>query len=175
MGNFKEHLLAQFSTVTFVIMVILAVVVALVLIESLDRLLGLIREHSEAVASGRTIDPSESFSITSLSSQFSNLKWITLGAIGGSFLYLYATLVFIVWEGWKTILKQRAALEYANAELEKRISEAKELQDRREAFVSVASHELRTPMTSIMGFSELLLNVKGGVKTYQRGGAKLYH
>ena len=38
------------------------------------------------------------------------------------------------------------------------ITEQIELQERRNAFVSIASHELRTPMTTIMGFSELLLN-----------------
>ncbi len=38
------------------------------------------------------------------------------------------------------------------------ITQEQELQDRRNAFVSIASHELRTPMTTIMGFSELLLN-----------------
>ena len=38
------------------------------------------------------------------------------------------------------------------------ITEQKDLQERRDAFVSIASHELRTPMTTIMGFSELLLD-----------------
>ena len=38
------------------------------------------------------------------------------------------------------------------------VTQERELQDRRDAFVSIASHELRTPMTSIMGFSELMLN-----------------
>jgi PAS domain S-box-containing protein len=38
------------------------------------------------------------------------------------------------------------------------VTQEKELQDRRDSFVSIASHEFRTPMTTIMGFSELLLN-----------------
>ena len=37
------------------------------------------------------------------------------------------------------------------------VTEELDLQRRRDTFVSVASHELRTPMTTIMGFSELLL------------------
>ena len=37
------------------------------------------------------------------------------------------------------------------------ITQERELRERHNAFVSIASHELRTPMTTIMGFSELLL------------------
>lgn len=33
----------------------------------------------------------------------------------------------------------------------------RELEERRNAFISIASHELRTPMTTIVGFSEILL------------------
>lgn len=37
------------------------------------------------------------------------------------------------------------------------ITESKQAELRRNNFVSIASHELRTPMTSVLGFSELLL------------------
>lgn len=37
------------------------------------------------------------------------------------------------------------------------ITTEREVERRRDEFVSVASHELRTPMSTIMGFSELLL------------------
>lgn len=40
------------------------------------------------------------------------------------------------------------------------VSQEREMERRRDAFVSVASHELRTPITTIMGFSELLLRRK---------------
>ena len=156
--RFKNNLLVQFSLVTFVIMVILALIVSFVLVESLDRNLELLTEYDRALAAGETIEPSDPFSIQGLSRQVSNLKWVTLAAIGGSFIYLYATLVYMVWEGWKTIVWQRAKLESTNVELEKSVVAARELQGRREAFVSIASHELRTPMTAIMGFSELLLS-----------------
>ncbi len=121
--GFRDNLLAQFSVVTFVIMVILALVVTIVLIEILNNNLELIRERDVAVAAGEAIDPSEPISIESLSSQVNNLKWITIASIGGSFIYLYATLVYLVWEGWRTIVKQRVELEEANAELEKRVAE----------------------------------------------------
>ena len=38
------------------------------------------------------------------------------------------------------------------------VTQERTLERRRDAFVSIASHELRTPMTGIMGFAELLLN-----------------
>jgi len=44
-----------------------------------------------------------------------------------------------------------------NARLQEEITLGQELEQRRDAFVSIASHELRTPMTTILGFSELLL------------------
>ncbi len=40
------------------------------------------------------------------------------------------------------------------------VTRERELERRRDAFVAVASHELRTPMTTILGFAELLLNRK---------------
>jgi PAS domain S-box-containing protein len=40
------------------------------------------------------------------------------------------------------------------------VTQERELERRRDAFVSLASHELRTPLTTIMGFSELLLRRK---------------
>ena len=123
MANFKSNLLAQFSVVTFVIMVILALVISMVLIETLNRNVGLMKEHNVALLAGETIDPSDPISIISLSKQVGNLKWVILAAIGGSFLYLYATLVGMVWGGWRTIVWQRGQLESTNAKLERRVAE----------------------------------------------------
>ena len=123
MFKFKNNLLAQFSVVTFVIMVIMALVISVVLIETLNRNVDLMKEHEAALVAGETIRPSDPISITSLSRQVSNLKWITLAGIGGSFTYLYATLVGMVWEGWRTIVRQQSQLRSANAELERRVAE----------------------------------------------------
>ena len=48
------------------------------------------------------------------------------------------------------------------------VTQERGLRERRDAFVSIASHELRTPMTSIMGFSELLLNNADASETSRR-------
>ena len=55
------------------------------------------------------------------------------------------------------------------------VTEARQLQDRRDTFVSIASHELRTPMTTIMGFSELLLNNKDAPESSRRGWLERVH
>ena len=123
MKNFKDNLLVQFSVVAFVIMVILAMIVAFVLIAALNRNIELTRDHLVALESGEAIGPDDPLSLEALTNQVDNLKWVTLAAIGGSFLYLYATLVYLVWEGWKTIVRQRVELETANAELEDRVAE----------------------------------------------------
>ena len=131
MRPFKDNLLAQFSVVTFVIMAMLALLVSFVLIKALDRDIDLLIQHRETIQAGKTIQDTDPFSIPNLQSRAGNLKWITLGAVGGSFLYLYATLVYLVWEGWRTILRQRASLESTNAQLESRVAER--VQDLREA------------------------------------------
>ena len=93
------------------------------LIEILNRNVDLLEDHSQALTAGESIDDADPYSIASLSKQVSNLKWIVTGAIGGSFVYLYATLVYMVWEGWRTITSQRIMLESANAELETRVAD----------------------------------------------------
>ena len=55
------------------------------------------------------------------------------------------------------------------------VTEARQLQDRRDTFVSIASHELRTPMTTIMGFSELLLNNKDAPESSRRDWLERVH
>ncbi|MBI4201538.1 MAG: GAF domain-containing protein [Chloroflexi bacterium] len=45
------------------------------------------------------------------------------------------------------------------------ITQERDLQRRRDEFVAIASHELRTPMTTILGFSELLLSREPPLET----------
>jgi hypothetical protein len=49
-------------------------------------------------------------------------KWV-FGSVGIGFLALYGSLVSIVWRGWKTITRQRGQLESINGELEKKVDE----------------------------------------------------
>ncbi|MEE8517778.1 MAG: ATP-binding protein, partial [Dehalococcoidia bacterium] len=48
------------------------------------------------------------------------------------------------------------------------VTDEREIQRRRDTFVSVASHELRTPMTTVMGFTELLMSRNVSVERRER-------
>ncbi len=111
------------------------------------------------------------------------LAWVNRPAAGGEVIYL--TLVELPYHdragqitglihlvndvsesGW---LKQRLAqqrnellllsdaLARQNVELEAAISELKQLDELKSRFISVAGHELRTPITSISGYIEVIL------------------
>lgn len=54
------------------------------------------------------------------------------------------------------------------------VSRERELERRRDAFVATASHELRTPMTTIMGYSELFLTRKVPEAVQKEGLQRIY-
>ena len=59
------------------------------------------------------------------------------------------------------LTRQNLELAAANAEL-------KQLDEMKSMFVSVAAHELRTPVTSISGFVEVLLDAEFGSLTNEQ-------
>jgi len=88
-------------------------------------------------------------------------------------VFLYLTLLIIVWGASKTIRNQSRELESYAKTLEQKISErteklkestdrqleqAEELSKIKDEFIFIASHELRSPVTTIVGNSEILIN-----------------
>ncbi|HEV8638360.1 MAG TPA: HAMP domain-containing sensor histidine kinase, partial [Chloroflexota bacterium] len=68
-------------------------------------------------------------------------------------------------------ITQRQTAEAENARLAEEAARAaalEELNRLKSEFISIASHELRTPMTTIMGFSELLLDHETPAETRER-------
>ena len=68
-------------------------------------------------------------------------------------------------EEFVTRLADRAAIAIENARLYKEVIDAKNATDE---FVSVASHEIKTPMTSILGYADMLTRGMAGPITQQQ-------
>lgn len=61
------------------------------------------------------------------------------------------------------VRERTAALTDANAALRREVAERKRAEEARDEFLSVAAHELKTPLTSLRGFAELLsMQLEGG-------------
>ena len=121
MRPIRENLLVQFSVVSFVTLAVLAVVTSTLIGTRLSGIVRLLEDHDATMSAGIEIKATDPFSIPNLNRDIFNLRWVTYSAVGGSFLVLYGSLVFIVRRVWKTIVKQRELLESANIELERKI------------------------------------------------------
>jgi hypothetical protein len=92
-------------------MVALAVVVSVILSTGLSRNVELLADHGAAMMAGTMIKEEYAFSIPSLQRDVADLRWITIGAVGGGFAIVYASLVMIVWKGSLTIRRQQVVIE----------------------------------------------------------------
>ena len=119
----KDNLVVQFSVVSFVVMVLIAVAIAFILTTRLNNNVDLLEVHGEVMMAGDEILTSDPFSIPSLQEQVLDLRWITYGMLGGGFVILYVSLISIVWRGWSIIDRQRRDLRSLNDRLEGQVIE----------------------------------------------------
>ena len=117
MRRLRQNMVLQFSVVSFVIMVVLAVVISLVIHTRLDHSGELLRDHGAAMMAGTMIEESDPFSIPSLNRDIHYLQWFSDALVGGAFSALYVSLVSIVWNGWRRINRQQAELARTHDEL----------------------------------------------------------
>lgn len=153
MNSFQSNLLVRFSVVSFVVMAVSAVVIGSLLTNRLEREIGLLKMHEQAMMQGKPMGMGVPYSITSLTENVKQLKWLIGGFFAVGFLVLYGGPGYIVWGGWKTIKIQKNQLETFNHSL------AQQVEDRTaelEAFSYSVSHDLRAPLRSINGFGQVL-------------------
>ena len=114
-------------------MAVIATGLAAMLTNRLERVIGLLRDHGAAMMSGNIIEPSDPYSIPSLTADVNTLENLTYIGVSVGFGFLYLGLVAVVWRGWRTIIRQRAQLEELNGELAGRVeSRVQELRDTNE-------------------------------------------
>ena len=140
----KENLLIQFSIVSIVIIIALAIALALIFTVQFNKDVALLKQHGAVMMSGTMIQDTDPFSIPSISAGIATLRMITFLSIAGAFVVLYVSLVFIVWRGWATIVRQRTALQAT----QERLVQIERLAAIGELSAGVA-HELRNPLGAV--------------------------
>lgn len=118
----------EFSAVTLVIMVIVAAAISALVTAKLYQHVWVLKAYDTAIRpdAPKGTDP---FSVPHIRENFRNLLWITYSAVGGGFVVLYISLISIVARSSKTINRQRAALETANADLRGANEQLREAQE----------------------------------------------
>jgi len=144
MRTIRENLLVQFTVVSFVIMLVLALGLALLLNFRLNDSVDLLKVHGAAMMSGTMIQSSDPYSIPSIGDDVKTTRWLAVGGVGFAFLILYGSLVTIVWRGWRIINRQRDAL----MDAQERTVRTERLAAIGELAAGVA-HELRNPLGGI--------------------------
>jgi signal transduction histidine kinase len=85
--------------------------------------------------------------VTALLQQIGRRQWYVMGAVAAALAALYAVVFAIVGTAQRILLARRR---------EEQVLKDLELGRRKSEFLTATAHELRTPMTSIYGFAELL-------------------
>ena len=115
----RNNLVVQFSLTSIVVMIAVAIFLSTMLSTRLSHNVELIEQHGQAMMSGAMIDPSEPFSISSITNDVKSLRLVIYGVTAGSFVVLYGALIMIVARGWSTIQRQQQVVNKTRDELRK--------------------------------------------------------
>lgn len=99
----RSNLLVQFSAISFVLLVAIAVAISMVLTTTLSRDIDLLRVHGKAMTSGIAIEDTDDHSIQNLVGDAKALRWVIYASVAISFVMLYGLLIMTVWLGWNTM------------------------------------------------------------------------
>ena len=112
----KGNVLLDFSVITLVVMVVVGIAISGLVTAKLNQHVWLLKAYDAAMRpdAPKGTDP---FSVPHIRENFRGLLWITYGSVGAGFVILYISLISVVRRTSRTIIRQRADLETANADL----------------------------------------------------------
>ena len=110
----KENPLLQFTIVSFVIALAISVGTFVTISRGAEETLGLLSAHGDAMRMGHGIDPAAAHSMPNIRESARRFQWLTLITVAGGLVGLYASVVLVVWNGWRTISRQRSDMKRAN-------------------------------------------------------------
>jgi len=87
-------------------------------------------------------------------------RFMGLSAIAG--LLVFLSLRIVIRRADRTLREQRAEIERINAQLEERNKFLEEYDQRKDEFLSICSHDLRSPLTGVLAGCQLLLKERKG-------------
>ena len=118
MATLRDDPLFRFSTLSFLIMVFLAITIGFLMASTINDDLALLTAHGEAMIAGELIEPDSPISIAGIAAEHQRLRLTTLVALVGGLFILYAASVYVVRRGWIVIRQQQHALRKNNELLE---------------------------------------------------------
>ena len=113
----RENPLLQFTIVSFVIAFAISAVTFMTISNGAEETLGLLDAHGEAMRLGHAMAMDDLHSMPKIKESARRVQWLTLITVAGGLLGLYVSVVAVVWNGWRTISRQKSDMRRANEDL----------------------------------------------------------
>ena len=143
MREFTVSIYMQIGVFSLLLMVAIAVVITSIIGTHLNSDIALLTEHDAAMKSGMSIADHQAYSIPSIRSHISNLRWITYLTVGGTLAVLCVGIFTMIWLGARTISHQ-------TQEIKSRVSELSALNNLMQQHLKVEENQnqRQEPFTS---------------------------
>ena len=109
--------LMQIGVFSLLVMVPLAVIISSIIVTHLNQCLALLTEFDTAMINGIPIADHEAYSITSIRTELSKLRWITYLTVGSALAVSCCGFFTIIWLGVQTISRHTQERELRVREL----------------------------------------------------------
>lgn len=143
MREFTVSIYMQIGVFSLLLMVAIAVIISSIIVTHLNSEVALLTELDTAMMRGMPIADHEAYSIPSIRSHISNLRWITYLTVGGTLAVLSVGIITMIWLGARTISHQ-------TQEIKSRVSELSALNNLMQQHLKVEENQnqRQEPFTS---------------------------